>query len=345
LPEFAQGNIQMLSRANDEVRNADARIQALNQQASYLEAQLANIDPRAPAVTETGKTIMNPSDRLRSIREQYVGQLSLYTPKHPGVASLKREIYGLELQVGGGSSAIAVIEQLEDAYSRLAETRARNPADLAEVQSLEQEVGQLGTRVKNLPIRGSGISGATAEADNPAYLAIKNQLQATASERASLLTRRNQLLAQIADLEQRQLRAPIVERDYAALVRELQGEQAKFAEVRQKLLDAQLSQNLESEQKGERFTLIEPPIQPLEPIRPNRPAIFGIGFVLALGAAVAILVLLETVDTRVRGRKKLELMLGAAPLAVIPWVADEPPQDRFRFWKRTTSVPANGVAS
>jgi uncharacterized protein involved in exopolysaccharide biosynthesis len=345
LPEFAQGNIQMLARANDEVRNVDSRIQALNQQASYLEAQLASIDPRMPAVTETGETIMNPADRLRSIREQYVGQLALYTTKHPSVASLKREIYGLEVQVGGGSSAIAVIEQLEDAYNRMSAARARVPADPEELQRLENEVGQLGARFKNLPIRSSGMSGTSGEADNPAYLSIRNQLQSAAGERASLQSRRNQLLAQISDLEQRQLRAPMVERDYAALVRELQGEQAKFAEVRQKLLDAQLSQNLESEQKGERFTLIEPPVQPREPIRPNRPAIFGIGFVLALGAAVAMLVLLETVDTRVRGRKQLELMLGAAPLAIIPWVADDAPQDRFRFWKRTAGAPANGIAS
>jgi capsular polysaccharide biosynthesis protein len=129
-------------------------------------------------------------------------------------------------------------------------------------------------------------------------------------------------------------------------MRELQGEQAKYEEVRQKLLDAQLSQNLESEQKGERFTLIEPPIQARDPVRPNRPAIFGIGLVLALGAAIGLLVLLEAMDTRVRGKRQLELITGVPPIAIIPWVAEEEaPRRSLRFWKRPPPVAVDQAAA
>lgn len=342
LPEFAQTNIQLLTRANEDVRNVDSRIQALNQQIAFLSSQLQNIDPRMPAVTETGKTIMSPNERLRSIREQYVSQLSLYTPRHPSVATLKREIYGLEVQVGGGSAAIALLDELEAAYNSLAETRARTPVDSAHVQDLERRIGELGSQIKNMPRRDVS-AGVSAPADNPAYVSVRGQEQSAEAERQSLLTRRAQLLAQISNLEQRQIHAPDVERDYAALMRELQGEQAKFAEVRQKLLDAQLSQNLESEQKGERFTLIEPPIQPQKPVSPNRLAVLGIGLVLALGAAVAMLVLLEAVDTRVHGRRQVEILFGAAPIAIIPWVALDEPRRRFAFLRRRPALAVRGV--
>ena len=342
LPEFAQTNIQLLTRANEDVRNVDGRIQALNQQLSFLASQLSNIDPRMPAVTETGKTIMSPNERLRSIREQYLSQLSLYTPRHPSVATLKREIYGLEVQVGGGSAAIALLEQLEEAYNGLADARASTPVDSTEVQSLESRIGELGSQIKNMPRRDVS-AGSTTAADNPAYVSIRGQQQSAESERQSLLARRGQLLAQISDLEQRQIRAPDVEREYAALMRELQGEQGKFAEVRQKLLDAQLSQNLESEQKGERFTLIEPPIQPQKPVRPNRLAVLGIGMVLALGAAVAMLVLLEAVDTRVHGRRQIEILFGAPPIATIPWVARDEPRRRFAFLRRWPALTVRGA--
>ena len=130
---------------------------------------------------------------------------------------------------------------------------------------------------------------------------------------------------------------PAVERDYGAMLREVQSEQAKFAEIRQKQMSAELAQNLESEQKGERFTLIEPPLQPQEPISPNRPAILALGFLLSLGAAVAIMALLEAVDTRVRGRREIIAMLGVPPLAIIPWVADEPDHRR-----QAPRAPATG---
>jgi polysaccharide biosynthesis transport protein len=73
LPEFAQSNTQMLQGAIQEARDIDSRMQALNQQIGFLDAQLAQIEPRMPAVTETGQTIMAPGVRLRALREQYVG--------------------------------------------------------------------------------------------------------------------------------------------------------------------------------------------------------------------------------------------------------------------------------
>jgi len=47
-----------------------------------------------------------------------------------------------------------------------------------------------------------------------------------------------------------------------------------------------MAQSLESERKGERFTLIEPPLQPEEPVKPNRPAIAFVGIALAVGGAI-----------------------------------------------------------
>ena len=163
--------------------------------------------------------------------------------------------------------------------------------------------------------------------DNPAYIQISAQREASRSERASLGARRAELQARIAQYERAQVDMPAVERDYGAMLREVQGEQAKLAEVRQKQMAAQLAQNLESEQKGERFTLIEPPLRPEAPVRPNRKAILALGLLLSLGAAVGLMALLEAFDTRVRGRREIVAMLGVPPLAIIPWVADEPDED------------------
>jgi uncharacterized protein involved in exopolysaccharide biosynthesis len=158
-----------------------------------------------------------------------------------------------------------------------------------------------------------------------------------------LSARRSQLAGRISDLEQRQLATPGVERDYSALQRELQAEQTKYGDVRQKLLEAQLAQNLETEQKGERFTLIEPPLLPQEPVRPNRSAIFALGLLGALAAAVGLMLLLEVLDTRIRGRRQVVSLVGVPPLAIIPWVAEEREPRRFGLWRRPAAAGAAGA--
>ena len=169
--------------------------------------------------------------------------------------------------------------------------------------------------------------------DNPAFLQINAQREATLNERATLGSRHSELQRLIAGSERSQLEMPEIEREYRALMLEAQAEQQKYAEVRQKQMAAQLSQNLESEQRGERFTLIDPPLRPQEPISPNRPLIVMAGFLFALAVAVGTLLLLEALDTRVRGRRQVIDLLGEAPLAAIPWTA-EPPDTAWRRLRR-----------
>ncbi len=193
------------------------------------------------------------------------------------------------------------------------------------VISMQQEIAALEKQV------AAEKGGGRSAPDNPAYIQLTSQRQAALNNRAALSSRRAQLQASIAKAQRDQADMPAVERDYGAMMREIEGERAKYAEIRQKQMTAQLSQNLESEQKGERFTVLEPPVLPEGPIRPNRRLIVAIGLVMSVGAAVGLLLLLEVLDNRVRGRRHVLAMLGVPPLAVIPWVADEPePQVKVR---------------
>jgi hypothetical protein len=156
--------------------------------------------------------------------------------------------------------------------------------------------------------------------DNPAYIQIKAQREAAANERASLLGQRADLRTRVDNLERSMANAPGVEREYSVLMRDLQGAQIKYQEVRQKQMAAQVAENLETEQKGEKFTLIEPPLVPEEPSSPNRPLVLILGLLLALGAAIGVPLLLEAVDGRVRGSRDLTRLVSVSPLAVIPWM-------------------------
>jgi hypothetical protein len=91
---------------------------------------------------------------------------------------------------------------------------------------------------------------------------------------------------------------------------------------------------MEKERKGEKFTLIDPPILPEEPVSPNRPAIIFLSLVLALGAGIGSAAMAESMDSAVRGAKGVVSLLNTAPLAVIPYLASDADINRLskRRW-------------
>jgi len=81
---------------------------------------------------------------------------------------------------------------------------------------------------------------------------------------------------------------------------------------------AQTSQTLETERKGERFTLIEPPQLPEKPAKPNRLAIALLGSMLSFAGGIGSTAIAEAMDPTIRGRAALTGLVGVPPLAVIP---------------------------
>ncbi|MCC7460953.1 MAG: lipopolysaccharide biosynthesis protein [Gammaproteobacteria bacterium] len=387
LPESQQFTLQLIDRAQSDLRNAESRIYAIDQQLVFLDAQLAQLSPTAPAVSDTGERVLSPAERLRMLQGQLAAAQARYSPDHPDVVRLKREIEGLQAQLGAPAPAVAapapadatpaagaasapidaasdIARQLEAAQAELAAARQKYAEDHPDVQRLARQVNALQLALEQTPRRagGAGVAPGTAapaaatlpgalapaaraalagEADNPAYVQLRAQRTAALNDRAALATQIPALRARIAGLERRQTLAPEVEKEYSALQRDLAGERTKYNEVRQKQLEAQLAQNLETERKGERFALIEPPLQPQQPFEPNRPAILLLGFVFALAAALVLMFILETLDTRIRDRSHLIALLAVPPLAVIPAQAlEEEIAARRRFRSRAALLLA-----
>jgi len=131
------------------------------------------------------------------------------------------------------------------------------------------------------------------------------------------------------------------------MLRDLDSAQIEYRLVRQKQNDAQTAENLETEHKGERFTLIEPPFAPEEPSSPNRPLILIFGVMFALAAGFGIVAVLESTDVSVRGRGDLEALLTSPPLATIPHmltIADRAQQRRWRLQAAVGATASLAVA-
>lgn len=317
LPELNQLNMQLMTRAEEELRETDTRIRSLDQQIVFLDAQLAQLDPTAQIFTSTGERVLSPADRLKMLKSDYSRASAVYAPDHPDVARMKREIEGLEREVGTLNTGNDLARQLRDAQGQLAAARQRYSPDHPDVQQLERLVSSIEAAMAAAPLTAAATK---QESDNPAYIQVNSQREASVNERASLERKAAALRSKIGAFESRLAQSPEIEREYSALVRDLDSAQLKYHEVRQKQMEATLAKNLESERKGERFTLIEPPLMPEEPVSPNRAAIVVLGIILSLGSAVGVVALLEILDTSIRSRFDLESLVHVAPLAVLPWI-------------------------
>ena len=102
------------------------------------------------------------------------------------------------------------------------------------------------------------------------------------------------------------------------MARDLESAQIKYQEMLSKQTEAQVSQNLETERKGERFTMIEPPQPPEKPISPNRWLILAMGLLLALALGAGAVAAQDAFDASVRGPGDIRRLLQVPALAAIP---------------------------
>lgn len=341
LPEKTQLTVQFMDRSEQELRDIDLRISALNQQIVYLESQLVQINPTAQVYTSTGERIMAPADRLKHLRTELARVKGVYGAGHPDVIRMQREVAGLEATVKEKVSVTDLQRQLDDANTKLAAAQQKYSADHPDVIKLQRTISSLQSQLQLASRQPEAVEVSDESADNPAYVQIKTQREASVLERDSLIQKKADTKAKIAEYQSRLSSGPEVERQYATLTRDLENTQLKYREVHQKEMEAEVAENLETERKGERFTLIEPPSVPEMPTSPNRVAIVVIGLLLSLGAGVGSAVGKESLDASVRNRRDLENLLGVAPLAVIPWLENDGEKALHKARKRKTLLYAS----
>ncbi len=341
LPDLVQLNIQMSQRTEVDLHDAENRISALDSQKVLLEAQLAQINPTMQVFSDTGLRVMNTEDRLKSLKSQLAGYKARYAPGHPDIVNTEREVEGLEKQVQADDGTSDIARQLSQAQAELAAAKEKYTADHPDVVRLTRTVDELQKAVASAPASGARAR-ERAHADNPAYVQVKGQLDSVGVDRESAIKKRDELRAKLDDYERRLAQAPAVERQYRELARDLDNSQVKYQEMRSKQSEVQVSQNLETQHKGERFTLIEPPLPPEKPISPNRFLILAMGFVLSLGAGAGAAVLRDNLDVSVRGVRDVRALLNVPPLAAIPLIVT---QAEARRHKRAVGITWLGAAA
>ncbi|MBU1190131.1 MAG: hypothetical protein KKE76_00305 [Gammaproteobacteria bacterium] len=279
----------------------EAEAQRLQTQISELGAKVAAFKVKnAGALPDT----FEATSRMLADAQQ---QLGLLDAKLPPLES--RYTYLKSRLTGFGSSAL------------LAKARADLAAARDKYSDIHPDVVRLKRTVESLEA-GANQSGGSAvyetTSSDPEYLELKSELQQVSGEIGAVRTQRADLNRKISEYQSRLAQSPNVEREYSALTRDLDHATSKYSDIMNKLTSAKLAEELEREQKAERFILIEPAIYPSTPSEPNIPAIMLLGLTFALGVGISIAALAEYLDKRIFGPKELATIFKAPPLAIIP---------------------------
>lgn len=326
LPELLEYNLAMVARLQDELAVNQNQIMVLKDQIMTMTLEKANlhyyIDNQQPANNEP----TTPQGQLIQAQAEFNRLQAKYSPNHPDVLQLRRQIDGLKAELGidtvGTGNLAQQLEQAQDELLSLKQRYVGNHPDIKsktnQVESLEAQLAQANSRQSS-----SRTTANIVDKTNPIYLQLSSKIHSSEREIGRIRVRQEEVKAKLADYERRVIKTHQVKRAYDDLSRDHANNLSKYKELRAKQLEAELAQNLESENKGENFRLIEPPLVPSKAEKPDRAKILAMGFVLSIGGGFSLALLVDMVRGGVRGYNDNTRVLGHAPLVVIPMIKTE----------------------
>jgi polysaccharide chain length determinant protein (PEP-CTERM system associated) len=325
-----------------------------------------NLEVRERQTAETSQFLQDETRRIKTELSEIELALSEFKEKH-----IKELPDLLQVNIQGLSNCERSTERLEEQLRSIKEREGYLQVQLANLSpfmensdrtrlaALETELVTLKTRFSDdhpdvtkakaeiSALKSKMASDSTSrhshadEPDNPAYVTLAAQLASAQSEIRSIRNQIGEFRKTKAIYEVRIENTPRVERQYKELSGRQMNLQAKYNDLMQKHMEAKVAIGLEKGQKGERFTLIDPPRLPEKPFKPNRLAIMLIGIVLGIGAGVGWAALRELTDQSIRSSEseKLAVSTGFTVLGKVPNILTK--KDRRRILiRRRASVSA-----
>ena len=111
---------------------------------------------------------------------------------------------------------------------------------------------------------------------------------------------------------------PTRESELASLTRDYETLQTQYRTLLTKKEDSKVAEELERQQVGEQFKIVDPPRLPEKPFWPNRPLIDFAGTAAGLALGIGLTVLLELHDKSLKTVFDARLVLGIPVLGLIP---------------------------
>ncbi len=296
----AQTNARFLE---DQEANLQTQVNALESQINRITGQ----NGAALAAGNAGMTVMTGGG-------DYDGQ----------IAGLQRQ--NAELQAQTGRPAVGRDPNVIAAEAQLAAARAQYSDDHPDVKLAESRLA-------------AAKSTASAFQTNSVSSVVQRQVAANNEAIGRLRNAKSMELNRATTMAAAQARGPLVAQQVAQLQSRADILRSNLARVQSSLLNARSVVKISDEQRGERLTLIDPPVTPDTPTQPNRPMLILGGILSGLGVGLGLALLLELIARPIRSVGTLTQLTGAPPLAVIPVISKKKARRRSGSPKASELAP------
>lgn len=309
LPEQQQGNLAILASIQSQLQNTEDSLDRARQQKVYLQSMMdgyRRLASQVSSMTATGVTQVN-------------GVIQPASPLLTARADLARlQAKEADLRTTYGSQYPEVIEvqrQIAAAEATISSLRSAKP-----VASVEDAKGDKTAA----PTTGPGGSSPAPPEDNASTAQIESQLEANRLELADLSKDEAQLRAKITTYQDRLNLTPVREQQLAGLMRDDELLKKEYSDLLSKELESQLATNLEEQQGGQQFRLIDPPTLPTLPSSPKRGKIALGGAAAGVFLGLALVFLVDSKDHSFHGEKDLKHqqrfpIIVSVPLVLTAW--------------------------
>lgn len=280
---------------------AQSNVNLLEDQAASLQAEVTQVENRmrqiaganGAALSSAGATMMTGGAGI-----DYAGQ----------IASLQRENSQLAAQA---STAVDRDPNVVAAEAALTGAQATYSDTHPDVQIARK-------RLEIARASAQGISNRNVS------LAVRQQIATNNSAIQQLSRQRAAEEGRVAMMAAAQAHGPAVAQEVQQLQARADMIRTNLARVSTSLLNAKSVSKLTDDQRGERLTLIEPPVTPDHPTSPNRPLLIVGGVLAGIAAGLALVWLIELIQRPIRSTLQLTLIMGEPPIGVVPVLNGRP---------------------
>lgn len=303
--------------ASQTQSSAQSNVRFLEDQEAALTAQVRQIEGEINRITgQNGAALANVGG-LGTLNMGGAGNIETQ------IAALRRENAQLQTQLG--RSAIDRDPNVIAAEGALTAAKATYADDHPDVKLAE-------TRLQAARTTAAAVNAGAVSTS------VQNQISVNNNMIGELTRAKAAEAGRAAVIAAAQARGPQV----AQRVQQLQGRgdiiKADLSRVSSQLLQARGVEKLTDTQRGERLTLIEPPVTPDRPTSPNRPLLIAGGIFGGLALGVGLALLLELVLRPIRSVGTLTRITGVPPLGVVPVLKPRGTAKRRRNW-----LPFGGI--
>lgn len=276
------------------------------------------------------RTIRFTNDELRTLEAELSGANARRGPL--GVPTPPRPLP----TATGAESPSQMLQTLKAEYARLSAVYTEAHPD---VRALNRKIAALEEESKTLVSRSPEVTPTlpVGNFSTAAYI-TRIKVDAANAKLASLMLQKKVLQDKIAQYDH-----SIEQSSGLAGASDVNNADEKYEESRDQKKASPGAQNVDSETKSQRFSLLEAPILPDKPYKPNRPKILAMGFILAMALSAGMVMALESIDKRIRGTEALAHVLGYRPMVVIPYLPLEEEGMRRRRMLRWFLIAAAAI--